>query len=170
MFTRPFFPSPVAAGWNGSPLAFPRAPHPALTGDARRGGDRSSSTDLNQRSLRHRPSLQSSVDLSMRATSRRTRPSGSLPSAALSAHRREGGAALGMLLPVAGQGSRDGTRASQRAAGLRPVGVRQEPVAADGRFGRGSQLMTWRNPWVDGVDGGLPNPGVVASAAVKSDC
>jgi hypothetical protein len=51
VFTRPIFPSPVATGWNGSPLAFPRAPHPAITRDARRGGDRSSSTDLNQRSM-----------------------------------------------------------------------------------------------------------------------
>jgi hypothetical protein len=38
----------------------PRASHPALTGDARRGGDRSSSTDL-KHPLRHRPSLQSCV-------------------------------------------------------------------------------------------------------------
>jgi hypothetical protein len=51
VFTRPIFPSPVTAGWNGSPLAFPRAPHPAITRSARRGGDRSSSTDLNQRSM-----------------------------------------------------------------------------------------------------------------------
>jgi hypothetical protein len=29
-FTRPVFPSPVAPGWNGSPPAFPRAPHPAV--------------------------------------------------------------------------------------------------------------------------------------------
>ena len=27
----PVFPSPVAPGWNGSPRAFPRASHPALT-------------------------------------------------------------------------------------------------------------------------------------------
>jgi len=38
----------------------PRASHPALTGDARRCGDRSSSTDL-KHALRHRPSLQSCV-------------------------------------------------------------------------------------------------------------
>jgi hypothetical protein len=39
-FTRPAFPSPVAPGWNGSPRAFPRASHPAVTGSACRGGDR----------------------------------------------------------------------------------------------------------------------------------
>jgi hypothetical protein len=39
-FTRPVFPSPVAPGWNESPWALPRAPHPTLSGDARRGGDR----------------------------------------------------------------------------------------------------------------------------------
>ena len=50
-FTRPIFASPVAPGWNGSPWAFPRASHPALAGDARRGGDRPSSTDPKQRSM-----------------------------------------------------------------------------------------------------------------------
>ena len=44
----------------GASWALPRASHPALTGDARRGGDRSSSTDL-KHALRHRPSLQSCV-------------------------------------------------------------------------------------------------------------
>ena len=39
-FTRPAFPSPVAPGWNGSPWAFPRASHPAVTGGACRGRDR----------------------------------------------------------------------------------------------------------------------------------
>lgn len=39
-FTRPAFPSPVASGWNGSPRAFPRASHPAVTSGACRGGDR----------------------------------------------------------------------------------------------------------------------------------
>jgi hypothetical protein len=39
-FTRPVFPSPVTPGWNGHPRAFPRAPNPAITGDARRGRDR----------------------------------------------------------------------------------------------------------------------------------
>jgi hypothetical protein len=38
----------------------PRASHPALTGSARRGGDRPSSTSL-KHALRHRPSLQSCV-------------------------------------------------------------------------------------------------------------
>jgi hypothetical protein len=36
-FARPIFPSPVAPRWNGSPRAFPRASHPAVTGSARRG-------------------------------------------------------------------------------------------------------------------------------------
>ena len=39
-FTRPVFPLPVAPGWNGSPWAFLRASDPAVTSDARRGGDR----------------------------------------------------------------------------------------------------------------------------------
>ncbi len=38
-FTRPVFPSPVAPGWNGGPWASPRASHPAVTSDARQGGD-----------------------------------------------------------------------------------------------------------------------------------
>ena len=50
-FTRPVFPSPVAPGWNGRPWTFPRASHPALTSDARRGGDRPPSTDPKQRSM-----------------------------------------------------------------------------------------------------------------------
>ena len=32
-------PQPVAPGWNGSPWALPRASHPTVTHDARRGGD-----------------------------------------------------------------------------------------------------------------------------------
>jgi hypothetical protein len=56
-FTRPVFPSPVAPGWNGSPWALPRASHPDLTGGARRGGDRPSSTSL-KHALRHQPNLQ----------------------------------------------------------------------------------------------------------------
>lgn len=39
-FTRPVFPLPVAPRWNRSPWAFPRASDPAVTSDARRGGDR----------------------------------------------------------------------------------------------------------------------------------
>jgi hypothetical protein len=71
-FTRPIFPSPVAPGWNGNPWAFPRASNPAdqEPDDARRGGDRPSSTDPKQRS-RHQPNLQSCVFTHMRATSRR---------------------------------------------------------------------------------------------------
>ena len=34
-------PRPWLPGWNGGPPAFPRAPHPAVTSNARRGGDRS---------------------------------------------------------------------------------------------------------------------------------
>ena len=50
-FTRPVFPSPVTPGWNGSASAFPRASHPAdQPSDARRGGDRPPSTDLEQHS------------------------------------------------------------------------------------------------------------------------
>jgi hypothetical protein len=37
-FTRPACPSPVIPGWDGNPRAFPCAPHPAVTGDARQGG------------------------------------------------------------------------------------------------------------------------------------
>jgi hypothetical protein len=36
-FTRPVCPLPVTPGWNGSPSAFPRASHPAVTSDARQG-------------------------------------------------------------------------------------------------------------------------------------
>ena len=43
-FTRPAFPSPVAAGWNEPPLGFPPGFAPRRPGadDARRGGDRPS--------------------------------------------------------------------------------------------------------------------------------
>jgi len=34
-------PRPWLPGWNRGPPAFPRAPHPAVTSNARRGGDRS---------------------------------------------------------------------------------------------------------------------------------
>ena len=36
-FTRPVCPLPVTPGWSGGPSAFPRAPHPAVTSDARQG-------------------------------------------------------------------------------------------------------------------------------------
>ena len=36
-FTRPVCPLPVTPGWSGSPSAFPRASHPAVASDARRG-------------------------------------------------------------------------------------------------------------------------------------
>jgi hypothetical protein len=40
MFTLSVFPSPVTPGRDGDPWAFPRASHPAVTRDARRGGGR----------------------------------------------------------------------------------------------------------------------------------
>jgi hypothetical protein len=57
-FTRPVFPSPVAPGWNGRPWAFPRASHPAVTSDARQGGDRPLSTGLGLRRRQHQSTLQ----------------------------------------------------------------------------------------------------------------
>jgi hypothetical protein len=39
LFTLSVFPSPVTPGRDGGPWAFPRASHPAVTRDARRGGD-----------------------------------------------------------------------------------------------------------------------------------
>lgn len=39
-FTRPVFLLPVTPGWNGSPWAFPRASHHAVTGVARQGRGR----------------------------------------------------------------------------------------------------------------------------------
>ena len=81
-------PRPWVPDGTGTPSAFPRASHPAITRGARRGGDRSPSTDLNH-ALRHRPSLQSSVDHSIRATSRRTRPCGTLDQVPASEESRE---------------------------------------------------------------------------------
>jgi hypothetical protein len=50
-FSRPIFPSPDPVGWNDSALGLnPELRTPRLLASARRGGDRSSSTDLNQRS------------------------------------------------------------------------------------------------------------------------
>lgn len=46
-------PQPVAPGWNRSPWALPRASHPAVTRDARRGGDGPCALD---RALHHRHS------------------------------------------------------------------------------------------------------------------
>ncbi len=73
-----FRPSDLPLAWHsrmercalGFPPSFvPRRPG---AGDARRGGDRPSSTDL-KHALRHRPSLHPYCSLEMRATSRRTR-------------------------------------------------------------------------------------------------
>jgi hypothetical protein len=54
-FTRPVFPSPVAARMERAPLGFPPsfAPRRLSTGDARRGGDRPSSTGLELRAQHH---------------------------------------------------------------------------------------------------------------------
>ena len=69
-FTLPVFLSPVAPGWNRSPPAFPRAPNPAVTSNARRGEDRSMDTDRGLHHQQHRTSLGASTHY--RATSRRT--------------------------------------------------------------------------------------------------
>ena len=63
-FTRPVFPLPVAPGWNGSPWAFIRASDPAVTSDARRGGDRPLSTGPELR-CRHQSTLPSSSSLAV---------------------------------------------------------------------------------------------------------
>ena len=62
----------------GRPWAFPRASHPAdqEPNDARRGGDRPSSTDRNY-TLNSHQSISNPVVHSIRATSRRTSDSGS---------------------------------------------------------------------------------------------
>src|SRR6476469_5539531 len=49
-------PQPVTTGWNGGPWALPRASHPAVTRDARRGGDGPCALDRTLR-LRHQPNL-----------------------------------------------------------------------------------------------------------------
>ena len=68
-------PRPRHRGGTGSASAFPRASHPAVTGSARQGGDRPSSTDL-ELPLNSHPSISNPVVHSMRATSRRTARSG----------------------------------------------------------------------------------------------
>ncbi len=73
-FARPVFPSPVAARMERAALGLdPRASHPAdqEPDDARRGGDRPSSTDL-ELPLNSHPSISNPVVHSMCATSRRT--------------------------------------------------------------------------------------------------
>jgi hypothetical protein len=76
-FPRPIFPSPVAPGWRRAPLGFlpsfapgPYEPRTSGWGQAVEHGPATRSTSS-------RPSLQSCGVDSMRATSRRTRPSGS---------------------------------------------------------------------------------------------
>ena len=65
-FTRPAFPSPAATGWNGCRFGFPPGFAPRRPGadDARRGGDRPSSTDLKllaQHHIRVDPPIGSSL-------------------------------------------------------------------------------------------------------------
>ena len=54
-FSRPVFPSPGAPGQNRNPLGFPRASHPAdqEPDNARRGGDRPPSTNLELHAQHH---------------------------------------------------------------------------------------------------------------------
>ena len=88
--TRPVFPSPAAARMErAAAWAFPRASHPAdqEPDDARRGGDRPSSTDLELHAQHHIGRSSNPVVHSMRATSRR------------SAHFETLVACGGMLLP-----------------------------------------------------------------------
>ncbi len=61
-FTRPVCPLPVTPGWNGSPWAFPRASHPAVTSDARQGRGQAVSTHPELRH-RHHIGLQSASPL-----------------------------------------------------------------------------------------------------------
>jgi hypothetical protein len=55
-------PQPVTPGWNEGPWAFPRASHPAVTRDARQGGDGPCALDRVLH-LRHQPSLLRCVPL-----------------------------------------------------------------------------------------------------------
>jgi hypothetical protein len=69
-FTRPIFLSPVIPGWNEDPLAFPRAPHPAVTSNARRGENQPHGHWLELHHRHRRPSFDAATHY--RATSRRT--------------------------------------------------------------------------------------------------
>jgi hypothetical protein len=112
---------PLACGrpdGTGRPWAFPRASHPAdqEPNDARRGGDRPSSTNLKQRSTTsaEHPILRV---YSLRATSRRTVHSGRLRLAATTRSR-----------------PREGTSASTRSALVR--GFRARLAGRGFRLGR----------------------------------
>ena len=71
MLARPAFPLPVAPDGAGALGRLPDAPHPAVTGSARQGGDGSANTDPELRCCRHdHPSFQRTH--SNRATSCRT--------------------------------------------------------------------------------------------------
>jgi hypothetical protein len=63
VFARPIFPRLWPPGWNGPPLGFPRASHPAdqEPDDARQGRDRPSSTDLEPLSLNSHPSISNPI-------------------------------------------------------------------------------------------------------------
>jgi hypothetical protein len=74
-FTRPIFLSPVIPGWNEDPLAFPRAPHPAVTSNARRGENQPHGHWLELHHRHRRPSFDAATHY--RATSRRTPALGS---------------------------------------------------------------------------------------------
>ncbi len=70
VFTRPVFLSPVVPGWNEDPSAFPRAPHPAVTSNARRGEDQPRGHWLELHHRHRQPSFSAATHC--RATSRRT--------------------------------------------------------------------------------------------------
>jgi hypothetical protein len=116
--------------------ALPRASHPALTGDARRGGDRPSSTDP-KHALCHRPSLQTCVVYSKRATSCRTRERRTVASRSSVTRSRpmidvapaagfERASGPSRVLP-SGRTNRGGGLTARRAVVGRPTGARDTP-------------------------------------------
>ena len=114
-FARPLFPSPVAPGWNGRPWASPRASHPAITSDARRGrGQAIEHGPGTTRSHQTDPPIR--VVHSCRATSRRTaRSSSPMPYASSSAAGDVGVARTGSRItramqPSAARGETGGPR------------------------------------------------------------
>ena len=112
-FARPIFPQPVAARMERAALGLnPRASHPAdqEPDNARRDGDRPSSTDL-ELPLNSHPSISNPIVHSMRATSRRTATSGSRGRLTSD----ESFAAIGI---VRGRGRLRGPRRRPRPAGL----------------------------------------------------
>ena len=105
-------PQPAAPGWNRSPWAFPRASHPAVTRDARRGGDGPRALDRALR-RRHQMTLLRRVPL---ITVRSTR------------------GALSVLPPAGFPGSppAPGVRLSAHRALHKPRGSRRSPHAVPG--------------------------------------